>query len=75
MLVLSYGIEVSPHNVTLNSSVVANICGANFCEVPAGNPNLAPPPVERIHLISGIYLGCMVLASLIVAFGVDSLSR
>ncbi|XP_048507028.1 UNC93-like protein isoform X2 [Athalia rosae] len=76
--VLSYGIETAPSNNTLNSTVVAQICGANFCGAssdPGENPNLAPPPVERIHLISGIYLGCMVLAVLIVAFGVDSLSR
>ncbi|KAK0091593.1 hypothetical protein PV326_002979 [Microctonus aethiopoides] len=74
--VLSYGMEELPtSNVTLNSSVVAEICGANFCYKVEENPNLASPPVERIHLISGIYLGCMVMACLIVALGVDSLSR
>ena len=65
-------------NVTLNSSIVSEVCGANFCGVTASeavNPNLQPPPPERIHLISGIYLACMVLACLIVALGVDSLSR
>ncbi|XP_057336752.1 UNC93-like protein isoform X1 [Microplitis mediator] len=72
--VLSYGKGDLPF-VELNSTKVSEICGANFCQIVEENPNLAPPPVERIHLISGIYLGCMVLASLIVAFGVDSLSR
>ncbi|CAD6220432.1 GSCOCG00005055001-RA-CDS [Cotesia congregata] len=72
--VLSYGKEDLPI-VELNSTKVSEICGANFCQIVEENPNLAPPAPERIHLISGIYLGCMVLASLIVAFGVDSLSR
>ncbi|XP_066583355.1 UNC93-like protein [Prorops nasuta] len=76
--VLSYGVESTSMNVTLNSTKVAEICGSRFCG-PTGsseeNPNLAPPQTERIHLISGIYLVCMILASMIVAFGVDSLSR
>ncbi|XP_071555288.1 UNC93-like protein isoform X1 [Temnothorax nylanderi] len=75
--VLSYGIDTVVTNVTLNSSVVAETCGANFCGLSAENenPNLQPPPVERIHLIAGIYLGCMILAVAIIAFAVDSLSR
>lgn len=75
--VLSYGIDTIVTNVTLNSSVVAETCGANFCGVSAEieNPNLVPPPVERIHIISGIYLACMILACLIIAVAVDSLSR
>ncbi|KAL0120871.1 hypothetical protein PUN28_008509 [Cardiocondyla obscurior] len=75
--VLSYGTDTVAANVTLNSSLVAEICGANFCGVTAENenPNLQPPSVERIYLISGIYLGCMILACLIIAFTVDSLSR
>ncbi|CAL1686100.1 unnamed protein product [Lasius platythorax] len=76
--VLSYGIETITRNVTLNSSVVAEKCGANFCgvsDMEDENPNLQRPPVERIYLISGIYLGCMILACLIIALGVDSLSR
>lgn len=70
--------DVVPANVTLNSSIVAEVCGANFCGVAAGeteNPNLQPPDPDRINLISGIYLACMVVACLIVALGVDSLSR
>ncbi|KMQ92917.1 unc93-like protein [Lasius niger] len=76
--VLSYGIETVTRNVTLNSSVVAEKCGANFCgvsDMEDENPNLQRPPVERIYLISGIYLSCMILACLIIALGVDSLSR
>ena len=76
--VLSYGLDAVPANTTLNSSVVAEVCGANFCGATSGDaesPKLERPPEERIHLISGIYLCCMIVASLIVAFGVDSLSR
>lgn len=67
-------------NTTYINESIANveaICGANFCPgVNEGiNPNFKPPAAEKIQLISGIYLGCMVVACLIVAFGVDSLSR
>lgn len=56
---------------------IGDICGANFCpaSIKAANPNLTPPPAYKINLISGIYLGCMILAFLIVALGVDSLKR
>ncbi|GLV32405.1 uncharacterized protein CBL_00886 [Carabus blaptoides fortunei] len=62
-------------NETLQN--VEDICGANFCPgvTIAENPNLEPPAKEKIQLISGIYLGCMIAACVIVAFGVDSLSR
>ncbi|XP_076180620.1 UNC93-like protein [Ptiloglossa arizonensis] len=77
--VLSYGLDEVPVNTTtLNSSVVAEACGANFCGTTSDSdetPTLERPPEERIHLISGIYLVCMIIASLIIAFGVDSLSR
>lgn len=76
--VLSYGIKTVTNNVTPNSRVVAEKCGANFCGVSGiedENPNLQRPPIDRIYLISGIYLGCMILACLIITFGVDSLSR
>ncbi|CAL7950379.1 unnamed protein product [Xylocopa violacea] len=76
--VLSYGIEAVQANTTLNSSIVAEACGANFCGATSDtsdSPKLERPPEERIHLISGIYLCCMIVASLIVAFAVDSLTR
>ncbi|KZC14684.1 PREDICTED: UNC93-like protein [Dufourea novaeangliae] len=76
--VLSYGMDAVPTNTILNSTIVAEVCGANFCGATSGDaesPKLDRPPEERIHLISGIYLCCMIAASLIVAFGVDSLSR
>ncbi|XP_006607128.1 UNC93-like protein [Apis dorsata] len=76
--VLSYGIDVVPTNITLNTSVVAEVCGAKFCGATSASnnsSNLERPPEKRIYLISGIYLCCMIMASLIVAFGVDSLTR
>ncbi|XP_076750648.1 UNC93-like protein isoform X1 [Xylocopa sonorina] len=76
--VLSYGIEAVQANTTLNSTIVAEACGANFCGATSDtsdSPKLERPPEERIHLISGIYLCCMIVASLIVAFAVDSLTR
>ncbi|KAJ8676200.1 hypothetical protein QAD02_011986, partial [Eretmocerus hayati] len=66
--------NVTAAGLEVNVSLVAELCGANFLGA-SENPNLEPPPAERIHLISGIYLGCMMLACLIVAFGVDSLDR
>ncbi|KAK5645591.1 hypothetical protein RI129_006891 [Pyrocoelia pectoralis] len=53
------------------------LCGANFYPGITNdvNPNLDPPPPEKIQLISGIYLACMVIACLCVVFGVDSLNR
>nr|CAD7596668.1 unnamed protein product [Timema genevievae] len=57
---------------------VGDHCGANFCPgttSTANNSNLARPSDEKIYTVAGIYLGCMVLAVCIVAFGVDSLKR
>lgn len=57
---------------------VGEYCGANFCpKTEAGEalPNLAPPPSSKLNLIFGIYLICMIVASLTVAFGVDSVKR
>ncbi|XP_044732459.1 UNC93-like protein [Chrysoperla carnea] len=53
------------------------ICGSNFCPdvTVAVNPNLKPPSEEKVNLISSIFLGCMIMASLLTAFGVDSLKR
>ncbi|XP_043464457.1 UNC93-like protein isoform X1 [Leptopilina heterotoma] len=73
--VLSYGMEVKETENILNSTVVSEICGAQFCGIVEANPNLEAPASERIWMISGIYLGCMIVACLIVAFGVDSMSR
>lgn len=64
-----------------NSTVsvdVGQICGANFCpglSTADDNPLLTKPDSSQINLLSGIFLGCMGAAVLLVAFGVDSASR
>lgn len=82
--VLSFGkVELSSDiastsNITLSThSKVAEICGAKFCPgIDANiNPNLIPPELGKIQMLSGIFLCCMVLACLLVIFGVDSLKR
>ncbi|CAH0554817.1 unnamed protein product [Brassicogethes aeneus] len=59
-----------------------DICGANFCPVtliPVNNdteiPSLAAPSTTKLNLITAIYLGCMIVAVLIIVFGVDSMKR
>ncbi|KAK6626994.1 hypothetical protein RUM44_009471 [Polyplax serrata] len=62
-----------PHNVTDEGLI---LCGANFCVSAANaNENLERPPDWEIYEISGIYLACILIAVLIVAFFVDPLSR
>ncbi|KAL3268484.1 hypothetical protein HHI36_007595 [Cryptolaemus montrouzieri] len=54
------------------------ICGADFCLAnvnKSSNPNLDRPESAKIQLISGIYLICMVLASVIIGLGLDSMQR
>lgn len=62
---------------TISKKHVAEICGAKFCPgVNADvNPNLQPPDPSKIHLLTGIFLGCMIAACLIIIFGLDSVKR
>ncbi|GLH03527.1 Protein unc-93 homolog A [Gryllus bimaculatus] len=56
---------------------LGDVCGANYYAPDATAPNAtnaSPPSAAEINTVAGIYLGCMVLAVLIVALGVDSLS-
>lgn len=74
-IILSVSIAVLPEGPESNST---DFCGSNFCPgetVQDVNPNLAPPPASKINLIAGIYLACMAIATLIVALGLDSLTR
>ncbi|EEB19673.1 conserved hypothetical protein [Pediculus humanus corporis] len=78
-LVLSSGVHKGissnyvPHNVT-DEALLS--CGANFCmSSKSANENLERPPDWEIYEISGIYLVCILLAVLMVAFLVDPLSR
>lgn len=56
---------------------VARLCGARYCPgvTAAENPNLVKPDPAKINTLSGIFLGCMAAACLLVAVGVDSLKR
>lgn len=82
--VLSSGAHAHPHfhhhehhyvNGTLTEEAL-DICGANFCVLKsANNDNLERPPDSEIYEISAIYLTCILLAVLMVAFLVDPLSR
>ncbi|KAJ8981659.1 hypothetical protein NQ317_017279, partial [Molorchus minor] len=74
--------EIKNESMGFFSEIVdtGNKCGSNYCPAAAAaaeaaNPNLTPPSTEKINLISGIYLACIVGACLIVAFGVDKMSR
>ncbi|XP_050310325.1 UNC93-like protein isoform X2 [Anthonomus grandis grandis] len=64
-------------NVTETHRDTGDICGANFCPGTAleAIPNLTPPSTSKINTIAGIYLVCMIVASLTVALGVDSPKR
>ncbi|XP_063826088.1 UNC93-like protein [Ostrinia nubilalis] len=64
-------------NVTAPLVDFGATCGVNFCSGSAGhgNTNLAPPSPLKIQVIAGIYLLCMATAVIMVALGVDSLTR
>uniref|UniRef100_A0A182QVN0 UNC93-like protein n=1 Tax=Anopheles farauti TaxID=69004 RepID=A0A182QVN0_9DIPT len=79
--VLSYGSESGPVNGTIESAVNVSVtCGANY-EAPiqqAANQaalDLKRPEPEQLNRLTGIFLACMVAASVSVALGVDSLKR
>nr|CAD7201686.1 unnamed protein product [Timema douglasi] len=51
-------------------------CGATFCLGTASatnNTNLERPSDDKIYTVVGIYLGCIAVATCIVAFGLESL--
>lgn len=51
-------------------------CGSNFCQSQLdSNANLERPDDSEIYEISGIYLGCIVAAVIMIALVIDPLSR
>ncbi|XP_045447914.1 UNC93-like protein [Melitaea cinxia] len=64
-------------NLTQSLPDYGSTCGVNFCSGSSlhENTNLKPPSPLKIQVIAGVYLACMALASVLVAVGVDSLSR
>jgi hypothetical protein len=69
-------LSVGKANVSMSIDQ-GEVCGVNFCPGSEllSNPNLERPPEGKIWTFVLIYLGCMILACFIVAFGVDSLKR
>lgn len=63
--------------IELNEKV-SKLCGAQFCpdKVTADeNPNLTVPNSDKIRTLMCIFLAMMIIASLLIAFGVDRLKR
>lgn len=57
---------------------VSKLCGAQFCpdKVTADeNPNLTVPDNDKIRTLMCIFLAMMIIACLLIAFGVDRLKR
>lgn len=55
------------------SEPINETCGINFLNQT--NENLEPPTDEKRFLLIGIYLGCVILGSLIIAIFLDPLKR
>uniref|UniRef100_A0A1A9ZPF3 UNC93-like protein n=1 Tax=Glossina pallidipes TaxID=7398 RepID=A0A1A9ZPF3_GLOPL len=60
-----------------SSQLVGELCGARYCPGIGSevNPNLTPPEPAKIQLLNSIFLICMVIAFLLMFFGVNSLKR
>lgn len=78
---LSYGEDDNPQNVTAYPVNISETCGANYV-APVdrqlqndSNANLHRPDAAKLNALTGIFLGCMAVASISVALGVDSLKR
>jgi len=52
-------------------------CGVHFCpaDVKASGDVITQPSKSKIYLLAGIYLGCAILAAILVAILVDPLTR
>lgn len=79
---LSYGeTESAPVNGSvIESSVnISATCGANYAapihQEAQTAIDLKRPEPEQLNRLTGIFLACMVAASISVALGVDSLKR
>ncbi|XP_045191368.1 protein unc-93 homolog A-like [Mercenaria mercenaria] len=50
-------------------------CGADFCpSSDANNTNLDKPDMDKIYKVCGIYIGCAVLAVIVIAVGLDPIT-
>ncbi|CAG2056428.1 unnamed protein product [Timema podura] len=81
VLSVSFMINYSAVNVFSlgDDQVQDNVeCGATFyfgTASSANNTNLERPSNDKIYTVVGIYLGCIAVATCIVAFGLESLKR
>ncbi|CAF4932688.1 unnamed protein product [Pieris macdunnoughi] len=68
---------IASFNYSIPAPDYGATCGVNFCSGSEehDNSNLEPPSPLKIQVIAGIYLACMLAACVLVAIGVDSLSR
>ncbi|KAI5700765.1 hypothetical protein M8J76_012247 [Diaphorina citri] len=77
-LVLSSGAHGGGHHVNSSANNVEETrlrsCGSNFCVIGGkGLDNLERPPDSEIYHITGIYLSCIVVATIMIALMVDPL--
>ncbi|XP_075978086.1 UNC93-like protein [Anticarsia gemmatalis] len=73
-LVLSSGNNAAAVT-SVNETMIPILCGANFLANDDDGGVLATQPPEKMQMIAGIYLGCMIVSTLIVAIGLDSMNR
>ncbi|XP_075978023.1 UNC93-like protein [Anticarsia gemmatalis] len=73
-LVLSSGNNTAALT-SVNETMIPIVCGANFLANADEQTVLTPQPPEKIQMITGIYLACMVAATILVAVGLDSMTR
>lgn len=77
-LISSLVLNSGTSNVSANASSELLHCGADYCPASGeteSNPNLVRPDEEKIRTIMFIYMGCIVLAALIILIGVDQHER
>lgn len=74
-LVLSTGNNTAAVT-SLNETMIPLLCGANFLPSDSSSEGVLPTqPREKMEMMIGIFLGCIVCSALLVALGLDSLKR
>lgn len=64
----------SPSNITSDDERLS-FCGANFCNQEFNSTESNKPTKQSIDMLSGILLGFALLATVVIAFLVDPLTR
>ncbi|XP_049873745.1 UNC93-like protein isoform X2 [Pectinophora gossypiella] len=60
---------------SLNASQIPELCGANFLPSADAHKALLHQPPEKIQMLVGIYIACMIGAVIVLAVGVDPMDR